>query len=410
MSRLLNCLLSAAVVTCCSAAAYAEDIEVLHYWTSGGESKAVAVLKQMIEKQGYTWKDSAVAGGGGANAMTVLKSRVVAGTPPAAVQMRGPVVQEWARMGVLAPIDAVTGNWAKELAPDVNAALMEGGHYYAAPHWIHRTNWLWINKIALDKVGGSPPTNWDEFFALADRLKAAGYVAIAHGETPYEDGYLFQNTVLSMGADFFRKAILEHDQATLTSPTMVRVFDILRKMQDYFDSGQTGRAWNMSVRMLITDKAGMFFMGDWAKGEFSAANKKPNQDYVCANVPGTAGYFAYIVDGFVFFRQNGGDATKGQLAMAADILNPAYQKVAAAYKGAIPANITVPVDGFDACAQKSAADLKAASSSNTLVASMNQGVDEARLGAIIEVVNKFMNSDQDSESAVKALAAASKAM
>ena len=39
--------------------------EVLHWWTAGGEAKSAAVLKQMLEQQGHTWKDFAVAGGGG---------------------------------------------------------------------------------------------------------------------------------------------------------------------------------------------------------------------------------------------------------------------------------------------------------------------------------------------------------
>jgi glucose/mannose transport system substrate-binding protein len=409
MSRHLKYLLPAAVFVCFSATAYAEDIEVLHYWTSGGESKAVAVLKQTIEKQGYTWKDSAVAGGGGANAMTVLKTRVVSGTPPAAVQMRGPVIQDWAEQGALAPIDAVAGDWAKVLPPPVNAVLQYKGHYYAAPHWIGRANWMWINKAALDKVGGKPPTTWDEFFALADKMKAAGYTAIAHGETPYEDGYLFQDVVYSMGTDFFRKAFLEKDQATLTSPKMVQVFDILRRMQGYFDNGTQGRAWNMSVAMLIQDKAGMFFMGDWAKGEFAVAGKVPGKDYVCVQPPGGAAQFAFIADTFVFFRQHGQPATKAQLDMAADIMSPAYQQVAANYKGAIPANTTVSLDTFDSCSQQSGANLKAAAASGDLFPSMNQGVDEARLGAVMEVVAKFMNSTQDSKSAVQALANASKA-
>jgi glucose/mannose transport system substrate-binding protein len=55
----------------------AGDVEVLHCWTSGGEAKSLMVLKDLLEKKGHTWKDFAVAGGAGANALTVLKSRVV---------------------------------------------------------------------------------------------------------------------------------------------------------------------------------------------------------------------------------------------------------------------------------------------------------------------------------------------
>lgn len=49
-------------------------VEVVHWWTSGGEAAAVKVLRELVEKDGYTWKDSAVAGGAGAAAMTVLKT------------------------------------------------------------------------------------------------------------------------------------------------------------------------------------------------------------------------------------------------------------------------------------------------------------------------------------------------
>ena len=55
-------LATAAVLTM---AAHAGEVEVLHYWTSGGEAKAAAELKATMQKKGHTWKDFAVAGGGG---------------------------------------------------------------------------------------------------------------------------------------------------------------------------------------------------------------------------------------------------------------------------------------------------------------------------------------------------------
>ena len=82
---------------------YAADVEVLHWWTSGGEAKSVAELKKMIEAKGDKWKDFAVAGGGGENAMTVLKSRVVSGNAPTAAQIKGPSIQEWGEEGVHCP-------------------------------------------------------------------------------------------------------------------------------------------------------------------------------------------------------------------------------------------------------------------------------------------------------------------
>lgn len=399
-------LLATAFALVAPTIAAAEDLEVLHYWTSGGESKAVNVLKQEIEKKGHTWVDSAIAGGGGQNAMTVLKARAVAGDPPAVVQMRGPAVQDWASQGMLAELDSIAGSWPNELPPAVLEVLKYDGHIYAAPHWIHRVNWNWINKKILDEVGGKVPTTWDEYFDVADKMKAAGYTAIAYGNTPYENGVFFEGVVQSMGVDFYRKAILEANEDELKSDTMVKVFDIMRRAQQYFDDGTQGRAWNLNAAMVIEGKAGMFFMGDWAKGEFSAAGKVPGVDYICAVRPGTEGIFTFIADTFVFFKQHGADASDGQLALASLIESPEYQQQAAKFKGSIPALNTASLDGFDECALKSAADMKAASESGGLVPAQNQGTTEAVLGAIRDVVVKFMNSDQDSKSAAEDLARA----
>ena len=63
---IMGALCAAGLMCGVSAVQAAESIEVLHWWTSGGESKAVGVLKDDMQKQGYVWKDFAVAGGAGA--------------------------------------------------------------------------------------------------------------------------------------------------------------------------------------------------------------------------------------------------------------------------------------------------------------------------------------------------------
>lgn len=53
----------------------AADVEVLHWWTSGGEAAALNVLKDDLSGQGIGWQDMPVAGGGGESAMTVLSNK-----------------------------------------------------------------------------------------------------------------------------------------------------------------------------------------------------------------------------------------------------------------------------------------------------------------------------------------------
>ena len=75
-----------AAVTIMGTASYAgPEAEVLHYWTSGGEAKSVAVLQKEFADNGGTWTDMPVAGGGGDAAMTALRARVLSGNAPTAV-------------------------------------------------------------------------------------------------------------------------------------------------------------------------------------------------------------------------------------------------------------------------------------------------------------------------------------
>ena len=195
-------------------------VEVLHWWTSGGEAKAVGTLKSAFEAQDGTWNDSPIAGGGGDAAMTALRARVVAGNPPTAVQLKGPGIQEWAEQGALNDVEAVADaeNWDSVLPPVLAGIMKYEGKYVAAPVNIHRVDWIWANPSLLEKAGVTEmPTTWDEFNAAADKLMAAGITPLAHGGQPWQDATLFEDVVLGVGgADFYRKALVELDKDALT--------------------------------------------------------------------------------------------------------------------------------------------------------------------------------------------------
>lgn len=110
-------------------------VEVLHWWTSGGETKAGGTLKEGFEKQGGTWLESPIAGGGGDAAMTGLRARVMAGNPPTAVQRKEPGNQEWADQGGLADVEDVAnaGKWDDVLPPSMAAIMKYQGKYAATP-------------------------------------------------------------------------------------------------------------------------------------------------------------------------------------------------------------------------------------------------------------------------------------
>ncbi len=113
----------AIVAMMAGAAKAAETVEVLHWWTSGGEAAALNVLKENLHKQGVEWKDMPVAGGAGSAAMTALRARVTAGDPPTAVQLLGFDLRDWSEMGVAANLDdlAAKEGWDKVIPPALQA-------------------------------------------------------------------------------------------------------------------------------------------------------------------------------------------------------------------------------------------------------------------------------------------------
>jgi glucose/mannose transport system substrate-binding protein len=385
-------------------------VEVLHFWTSGGESKAVTALRRDFEAHGGRWIDAPVAGGGGDAASTVLRFRMLAGNPPDAVLLKGPSIQDWAREGVLTNLDSIAEaeHWSEELPRQLRIEMMSQGHFVAVPVNIHRVNWLWINPKVLARIGARPPRTWDEFNALAFRLKQAGIVPLAHGGQPWQDVTLFESVVLGIGGpDFYRRALVDLDPAALTSPTMIRVFDQMRLLRDFVDDDSPGRDWNLATAMLLNGQAAMQIMGDWVKGEVAAAGEVPGRDILCAPVPGTSG-FVLDSDSFTMFKTKDPDHHAGQMLLAHLLMGAKFQEIFNLYKGSIPARLDLPLDRFDDCARQSRQDLGAAIADNTVVPSLahEMAVPEAVRGAFLDVVANHFNSDMSSREAVKRLAQA----
>lgn len=399
MVSLSQCAATVAWVVA-SATAMAGEVEVLHWWTSGGEVKSVGELKKIMQRKGHTWKDFAVTGGGGDNAMTVLKSRVMAGNPPAAAQIKGSAIQVWASEGVLANLDATARaeQWDRLLPKAVAHGMKYKGSYVAAPVNVHRVNWMWVNLAVLKKAGvtGAPRT-WDAFFADAEKIRKAGFIPVAHGGQDWQEFTTFESVVLGVGgARFYHDALVKLDPKALTSPTMAQALHTLRKVKRYTDSASPGRDWNLATAMVIQEKAAFQFMGDWAKGEFTAAGKLPGKHYLCAAAPGTGQAYTFNVDSFAMFKLNDATAQKAQSDLAAAIMGSEFQEVFNLNKGSIPVRLAMDMAKFDDCAKLSTQDFLAASKAGTLLPSIAHGmaVRPTAEGAIKAAVSQFWNDNK----------------
>ncbi|MEO1732614.1 MAG: ABC transporter substrate-binding protein [Pseudomonadota bacterium] len=397
----------ALALTVTAGAAYAEDVEVLHWWTSGGEAAALNVLKQDLESQGIGWTDMPVAGGGGEQAMTVLRARVTAGNAPTAVQGLGFDILDWGNQGSLANLNAVA---AQEGWDDVVPAALQqfakvDGAWVSAPVNVHSTNWVWANKAVLDANGIAAPTTWDEFTAALETLAAAGVTPIAHGGQAWQDATVFDAVAMSvLGPDGYKAAFIDLDEDALGGDAMKEAFDRMAVIRANVDDNFSGRDWNLATAMVINGEAGFQMMGDWAKGEFLNAGKVPGEDFLCFRFPGTQDQVTFNADQFMMFDQ-GGEVSAEQAALASAILSPSFQSAFNVVKGSVPARTDVSDEAFDACGKQGMADLAAAASSGNLFGSMAHGhANPAGVkNAIYDVVTAHFNGEYDSETAVEEL-------
>ncbi|MGI0118085.1 ABC transporter substrate-binding protein [Zooshikella sp. RANM57] len=370
------------------------EVEILHWWTSAGEVRAVNELKKAMANVGYQWVDSSVRGGGGETAMTVLKSRVLAANPPLAAQIKGKEIQEWAKLGFLSDLSSVSQeqNWSALLPPFVAKIMQHKGKFVAVPFNIHKVNWIWLNKDVFRKYNLPIPTSWVMLNEVATKLQAKGVTPIALSNQAWQQAIIFEIVALGIGgSEFYHKAFVENDIDTLESQKMIKVLKQFKRLSVYYDDEAQGRDWDAASEMVIEGRAAMQIMGDWAKGEFLAAGKVAGVDFTCIPAPGTEDSFIYNIDSFVMFDVQDSEKQKAQSALAKIIMTPDFQKAFNLRKGSIPVRNDVPLDQFDECAQLSHQSLEAAAKTGNLLPSYTQymATTSDTGGAIYEVITAF---------------------
>jgi glucose/mannose transport system substrate-binding protein len=398
--------LAAALIT--SAAAHAQKAEVIHWWTSGGESAAVKELADAYTKSGGAWVDAAVAGGENARAAAI--NRIAGGNPPTAAQFNtSKQYHDVIAEGMLNDIDAVAAKegWDKLLPKPIIDSIKVKGHYYAVPVNIHNPTWFWYSKAALQKAGvAGEPKNMDEFFAALDKLKAAGLTPLALGGQSWQEYITFYTILLHMGGkDTYMKFFQAHDPASVSSEPFRKSLTALKKLRGYVDAGSPGRNWNDATAMLITGKAGFQIMGDWAKGEFAAANQTAGKEFGCFAGFGAAAPYMIAGDVFVFPKTTDKAVIGAQQKLATVFTAPTTQVAFNIKKGSIPIRTDVDSSKMDLCAQAGVNALKDASRH---VPNPDMLMTPDMTGAVQDVITKFWNTNQSVDDVMKALQGALK--
>ncbi len=390
--------------------AHAEPLKanVIHWWTSGGESAAIRQFADAYNQAGGQWVDNAVAGADQARATAI--NRIVGGDPPTAAQFNtSKQFHDLIDQGLLNNVDAVATkeNWPAIFPQSILDSIKVNGHYYAAPVDIHMPAWFFYSKPVFAKAGiADEPKSYDDFLADLDKLKKADVIPLALGGQPWQEKITFDAVFADVGGpDLYLKVYRDRDQKAVNSDAFKKVLVAFKKLHDFVDPGSPGRNWNDATALVISGKAGVQIMGDWAKGEFSAAKQTPGKDFGC--FPGFGPHSPYLVAGdvFVFPKTDNANAIKAQNLLATVMTSPQAQVAFSAKKGSIPIRPDVDVNQLDICAKEGIAIMK---DKSRQLPNPEMLVSPDTQGALTDVITNFWNKNQSADDAQKAFASALK--
>jgi glucose/mannose transport system substrate-binding protein len=335
--------------------AFATDLEVTHWWTSGGEAAAVAELAKAFDASGDKWIDGAIAGGGG-TARPIMISRITGGDPMGATQFNhGQQALELVEAGLMLDLTDVAdaNNWKEVIFPQslLDSCTVDG-RIYCAPVNIHSPEWLWLSNKAYADAGIPVPTNWNEFVATAPQLEAAGKIPLALGNQPWQSNLAFGAISIAVaGLDVWKQVNVEKNMDVAAGPEYAAVFQAVADARS-LAAKSTVQDWNQATNLVITGEAGGQIMGDWAQGEFQVANQVAGTDYTCLPGLGLNAYLSTGGDAFYFPKNSDPEIEAAQKRLAAQLVSPEVQVAFNLKKGSLPIRGDVDLAAANDCMKK----------------------------------------------------------
>ena len=348
-SRRILGLISALAVVATACGSSITKVEVVSWWTTGGEATGFKAVIDQFNKENPSIQltNSAVAGRTGSAAKAALQNRVLNGVPPDSFQvgMGHELLDTYVVPDYMSNLDDLfsANGWTTQFPQgllDIVSARDTSGkvHYYSVPVDIQRANLLWFNKTVFSANNLTPPSTWDEFFTVAEALKAKGLTALAVGDSASGADAQVLETVLigALGSDKYKGLWL--GTTDWSGADVKAALTIYQKVLTYINTDHSSLTWDQAADYLIPatgvqPKAAMTIAGDWAAGEF---DNKAFTDYGWVAAPGNNKIYDALADSFGLpSKAANKDAVKKFLtllgsASGQDLFNP--------YKGSIPAN------------------------------------------------------------------------
>ena len=204
-----------------------------------------------------------------------INTALAAGEGPDIVALNaGPATRAAVEAGYLTDL---TGKLKIDsLTPSARSASLIDGKVYGVPILGSYTVGLYYNRDIFAKEGLTPPTTWDEYLALAKKLKDKGITAmIGPSQDGTIPGFLFMLIASSIlgtdGLEAVRKGTRK-----FTDPDLLKAAYFLRDIYATFHAGALGTSYTEGKALFALGRGAMMEAGSADYAGFTTTNPKVN--------------------------------------------------------------------------------------------------------------------------------------
>jgi len=332
-------------------------LEINSWWTAGGEAEGLNALFEIYSAKYPDVEviNATVAGGAGAHAKAVFKTRMLGGDPPDTFQVHAghELIDTWVVPGYMQPLTDLykSEGWTESMPQGVLDIVSYQGDYWSVPVNIHRSNVLWFNKSIFDKYKITPPRTFNQFFEVCEELKSKGIAPFVMGtKGGWEAGHIFESILLGkLGANDYNG--LWTGEVKWSDSRVTDALETFAKMGSYLNTDHSALTWDEAGQYLLKEKGAMMIMGDWTNGWFMSVGF---EDYGWAPPPNNEGIFLALSDSFALPK--GCKNQENVIAWLKVLGSKEGQYSFNKAKGSIPARIDIDISDYNDYLKSAARD------------------------------------------------------
>ncbi|WP_424766432.1 ABC transporter substrate-binding protein [Paenibacillus sp. sgz302251] len=130
--------------------------------------------------------------------------------------------------------------------------------------WNANAEYFWYNKDMFTKAGVTEPKTFDEFLAVAEKLKSQNITPISvHGKDFWPLlRYMAFIPFRMEGNDYLDK--LRKGEAKMSDEPGIKTAEFLQTLgKNYFNEGWSNADYNTSLELFLSGKTAMYYIGTW---------------------------------------------------------------------------------------------------------------------------------------------------